>query len=240
LGELGDAGVVPSLVEALTDSEAEVQRAAAHATGKIGELETVKPLLTKILETESPNIQYWVAITLAWLRDSSAVELCVQALGCDEAEIRAEALDALVSAGTELLGANRLLKLCTDMLEDEDESVRVSAIRGLGEAATPEAISLLREIWYIEGEAPSMRFWALRSLVKIGTPGEVRGIMEALDSPSENARFLAIVILGAVGDATALPALTRVAEEDTGAFEDISLADAAREAIEQIQKRCGE
>ena len=240
LGELGDASAVPSLIKALTDPEPKVQRAAAHAIGKIGESETVKPLLVEILKTESPNIQYWVAITLVWLKDSSAVELCIQALDCNETEIRAEALDALASASTELLDAHRLLKLCTGMLEDEDESVRVSAVRGLGEAATPEAISLLRGILDSESETPFMKIWTLQSLVNIGTPEEVGTIIEALDDPSEFARFIAIGILEAVGDATALPALARVAEEDTGAFDDISLADAAKKAIEQIQKRCGE
>jgi len=240
LGELGDASVVPWLVEALTDSEAEVQRAAVHATGKIGELETVKPLLIEILETGSPNVQYWAAITLACLKDSSAVELCVQALDCTETGIRKEALDALVSAGTELLDANRLLKLCTDMLEDEDESVRWHAVLGLAKVATPEAISLLRGILDSAGETPyMMRVGAVSSLANIGTPEAVGAIIEALDDPDEFVRFIAVVGLRKIGDATALPALTRVAKEDTGPCGDVSLADAAREAIEQIQKRCG-
>lgn len=240
LDELGNASVVPFLVEGLTDSEPEVQRAAAHAIGKIGELETVKPLLMEILETGSPKVRYWVAITLAWLKDSSAVELCKEALNCSETGIRGEALAALVSAGTELLDANRLLRLCADMLEDEDESVRVSAVQGLGKVATPEAISLLRGVLDGEDGAPDMRFWAVVSLVSIGTPEVLEALTQALADPDEGVRYIAVVGLKKIGDATALPALTHVAKKDTEAFGDVSLADAAREAIEQIQKRCGE
>ncbi|TEU10479.1 MAG: hypothetical protein E3J21_26390, partial [Anaerolineales bacterium] len=241
LGELGDASVVPSLVKALTDSELEVQRAAAHATGKIGELERVKPLLMEVSETESPNVQYWAAITLVWLKDSSDVERCMEALNCSETGIREEALNALVSAGSELLDAKRLLKLCTDMIEDEGELVRLHAVRGLGKVATPEAISLLRGILDSAGETPYMiRAGAVSSLANIGTPEAVGAMIEALNDPAEVVRYIAVRRLGEIGDATVLPALTRVAEEDTGASGDVLLADAAREAIERIQKRCSE
>ena len=240
LGELGSASVIPSLVKALADSEPKVQQAAAHATGKIGELETAKPLLLEVLETESPNVQYWVAITLVWLKDPSAVELCIQALDCNETEVREEALDALVSAGTDLLDGNRLLETCAGMLEDEDGTVRSCAVRGLGQVSSSEAIALLRGILESGRESNLIRLYAVGSLANIGTSEAVGAIIKVLNDPDATVRYAAITVLGKIGDARALPALARMIEEDTATFGSVSLADGAKKAIEQIQKRCGE
>ena len=100
----------------------------------------------------------------------------------------------------------------------------------------------MRQIYSVMREDESAhneirRIFLLGRLHNIGTPEAIRAMEDALQHPHERVRLTAVAVLKAYGTPDSLAALQRAAAEETGIFPDRSLADAAREAIEEIQKR---
>ena len=233
--------VVSSLVAGLPDLEPVVQRYAARAIGKLGHLETVIPLLNNVPEEQGSIVRHWKAVVRVWLKDSDAVGLCLEALHCDEAEVRAGALDALAFVGIEQLGADRLFEICFDMLGgDEEAEVRTSAVRGLGTVATQDAVLVLREVLCDEREAPLTRFSAASSLSEIRTPEASEALIGALNDPNGYVRLVVLAELGYDKSTERLLELARVTAESGKDIKNPVLARLVRELIEQIQKRSGQ
>jgi HEAT repeat protein len=55
LGENGDAGCVPALIEALSDPDSHVRRVAAQALGKLGDERAVEPLAELVRDGTQPT-----------------------------------------------------------------------------------------------------------------------------------------------------------------------------------------
>ena len=120
-----EMGVVPALVEALSDEEVEVLRAAAAALATIGPPETDRaiPTLLAILRERHPGRFRAVAPSIDWIRSEPALEIeLTDALADKDAGIRASAADLLGCIGVAATSAS--VPALLGALNDEAEEVR--------------------------------------------------------------------------------------------------------------------
>jgi len=195
--------------------------------------------LTTALKSGSQEASIEAAETLANMggEASGAVETLIEALGGENAELRAYAASALgkicrSAGGAKVVVPAAVVPALRKALEDPDGLVRVWSALALFRIA-PEAdpeIKVMADV--LEKGKTQMRIQAAVAIVEIGPRGKaaVPALITALDSPAVSRH--AAYALGAIGpDAKdAITALTGVAGTAGPA------GDAARVALEQIRR----
>jgi HEAT repeat protein len=235
LGKIDDPRVTAALAGVVRDPERAVRSAAVSALQARGDESVVEPLI-RALDEEDFWIREEVIDALGKIGGKrAAAALASVVLYHEDDRARGLALERLAD-----IGDPSALEAFRRALKDEAPGVQSAATWGLRSWAANESdVENLRRIYAVMKESDSK--WDRVSLVlklrTIGTPDAARAIEHALQDPDELVRFLAILGLGELGSVAAVPALSRVVEEDTGVFQDTPLAKAAREAIEEIQKR---
>jgi HEAT repeat protein len=158
------------------------------------------------------------------------VDVLIQALGDQEAEVRRWAAWALGK-----IKDPRAVEHLIQALGDPNAEVRSWAALALGSIGDARAIEpLIQALRDLNGW---MRSKAAEVLGRIGDPLAVGPLIQALGDPDTEVRWGATEALGRIGDPRALPELERVAREDTGKTPWGRVADAAREAAEEIKRR---
>ncbi len=249
---------VGSLIQALRDPDAEVHQRAAEALGSIG-APAVEPLI-QALSDPDVEVRRRTVGALGDIRDRRAVEPLIQTLRDPNRGVRRTAVGALSKIGA--LAVEPLVQA----LGDPDVLVRWGAAAALGEISHPRAVEpliqavvapevlvrwgavvalgkigdaravepLIQALGDLDGGVRREVTWALG---KIGDPRAVMPLIQAIRDPDEGVRFWAAMALGEIGDPRALPELERVTREDTSKTLWGNVADAAREAAEQIRER---
>ena len=121
LGEIGDAGAVQPLIDALSDPSSTVQYLAAKSLGSFHDPRAVDPLIGK-LRSESKWVRRASAETLGKLGDARAVDPLILLLGDPKHDVRAHAAEALGR-----LGKTRAIEPLKALLADTSEDVRKEA-----------------------------------------------------------------------------------------------------------------
>jgi HEAT repeat protein len=118
-------------------------------------------------------------------------------------------------------------------LENGDWEVRRGAAQALGKVGDVRAVEPLSGA--LQDEHSRLRETAAQALGEIGDARAVKPLIGALRDEDVEMRWRAAQALGRLGDPRALPHLEQVEREDKGWTLLGTVADVAREAIEQIK-----
>jgi HEAT repeat protein len=175
----------------------------------------------------------------AWLLgrlDGSALAPLLIALADPDHALRAEAARALGS----LDSPEAIPALVQALRHDADAATREAAAWALGLIGTDDVIDPLLESLADSAETPSVRGQAAESLSGARNARAIPSLIAALDDPSPEVRYWAAFALGELSAQDALPALERLAANDTAiADRHGSVADEARAAIAIIRSDDG-
>lgn len=127
------------LLKGLSAPEWQVRAAAARKLGTEREQAGVAPLATILLNDEAVEVKIAAARALGELADSTSVESLIAALHDPSDEVKAAAAWALGELGAHVLRSTPL----ENLLNTDDVSVRVAAIRALGKLEERTPIPIL-------------------------------------------------------------------------------------------------
>lgn len=183
LGQLGDARAVEPLLEALTDTEADVRVGVAGALGLLGDLSAVEPLI-RALQDEDPGARAAAASALgqlgpvlAGVADARAVAPLIAALQDGFAAVRDGSATALGQMGA--LAVQPLLTA----LRGQDLAVRKGATQALVKIGPPAIEPLIAAL-----EDPLLRGMAVTMLGRIGDVRAVEPLIAVLRADTEPVR----------------------------------------------------
>jgi HEAT repeat protein len=210
LGALGDLRATNPLLSALRDPHEDVRGAAFTALLVIGQRRA--NAMPDASAWESHFADPTAALTqIAWQTDVEAVKLLQAALGDADAEVRIGAAYTLSHLGV----LSALEPIAQLLYHDPDEEVRGAAAYSLGELAlrgtrqtADFAAQALAWAWSRPGVDNATQGAALRALSELGRPEAARLFYEALSHPDAVLRQLAVMGLGRLRDAAALPHLS--------------------------------
>lgn len=123
LGELGDTGAVPALIEALHDPFVDVQWLAAQSLGKLKDPRAVDPLIL-LLSAEDKWARLGAVIGLEGIGDHRAIVPLMKMLKDPNRRVRAKTAHALGVIDKEGIS----LETLTNTLQDPDDEVRKAVI----------------------------------------------------------------------------------------------------------------
>ncbi len=251
LGELGEPGALPILVEAMVnDQSLAVQLASLTALQTFG----VDQLIWILLNHDDPLMRVAAANALRALEDLRALDALFQALASDEdTQVRVAVANALAEIGKGRAEEPLLLAATSD----EDSAVRVAAVRALGALKTEwtahQLVAVLRSdpdnevreavawalgqikdgvaLWPLlhvrsGDEAAAVRLAASEALMRWGL-FDLASILREAQDPTQ--RAAAAEILGERGDYRAIPALSNALSDP-----DKEVRKAAIDALQSI------
>lgn len=183
LGDIGNTGAVPALIDALKDRHRDVRAAATRSLGKLGAAEAVEPLLSLMATREVPASAGSLALLqigtdalpgilaviaqgtederlaamelLIELGDASHARILVECIGDPAPEVRARA-----ARGLGRLGASAATRELRRALGDPDPAVKAAAALALGMIRDTDSLEALLEL------AASAPFAAARSAAR--------------------------------------------------------------------------
>jgi HEAT repeat protein len=150
---------------------------------------------------------------------------------CDDA-IRTRALDSLA----DVLPPGELVSLVQGLVtaSPPNRALRITAIRAVGRRGVRESLSLVLKAATDADEATMAA--VAEALGALADPAAERLLLSRLESREESTRVAVIRALGQLGTAMAVEPLSPLAK---GLLHSGELKEAAREAIESIQRRIG-
>jgi len=245
------ADQVARLIKALDHYDPAVRAGAARVIGRLKIVETGDALLKAVNDSQA-DVRYAAIRALGAMRNASATAaLTEQFAYYKKGEGAWSALDALAR-----IAAPGSVPLFKERLQDKDPYLRRAAVEGLGRAGDTASIEILERNVTVD-ESPMVRIAAAFALQKLGQnyatrvmdlmatskvtaqgqeylvelgPSMIAIIVPRLQEPNVEVREALIDVLGALGDASAIPAL-QAAEKDLNA----SVAAAAKRAIARLE-----
>ena len=231
------APMVDVLVEQLGRNDLDTRRAAVAALGHIGDTRAV-PALIGLLDEGDRELLVPVAGALARLGDGRAFEPLIRLLGDDELAVRHGAIGALNSIGHPEMAARM-----QTLIGDPDPLVRESAVKIAGyfgyaacadgllercrDAVEPVRAAALEHVAFLdddrvlpvltralEHDTPRARAAAAQALAYVQSPQATAALRHAVQDPDPWVRYFSAASLGRQADATALPLLERLAQDD--------------------------
>jgi HEAT repeat protein len=239
------------VIAALKDTDPDVREKAATALGTFDVTEAVEPLIVLLSDTQG-YVRMAAVGTLCALAPAS-IDPLIQALAGTEPDLPQRAALALVSIGDAAVeplivalngqnvavrrGAARILGQVRDRraipgliqaLDDEDREVRREAIHALARVGLPTVKPLVSI--FKEG-GPVGRHSAMEALWMIGGPA-VGPVIDLLGDPLPDVRKRAVILLGEIGERSAIDPLTRTLSD-----EEREVRKEAFEALEKIRQQ---
>jgi HEAT repeat protein/lysophospholipase L1-like esterase len=233
-GELGDAGAVEGLAQAVVDPVPGVRRRAARALGKLGDRRGLPSLLAALDDPEAAvRWEAARAIHAIGLRPGEGVAALAKAVAAEDDYVKAFATWTLGEMGP---AAREAVPALAAALPEEGSGGRSGAavaLAKMGSAAAAAVPALRRELEHAKAER---RWRAARTLGRIGKGAReaVPALAAGLRDPAADVRQQCARALGRIGEASqpAVPALV-VSLED----EDERVREAALEALSRIPGR---
>jgi HEAT repeat protein len=124
-------------------------------------------------------------------------------------DVRATALNALVT-----LRVRDAREIARNFIDDDDDFVRATAAKLVGDLKNPADTPLLIER-LLEDPDNVVRQRAAEALAKIGTEAAIEGLAQGLDDPMENVRLASVRGIRKVDPAFAKASLTRLLLQDS-------------------------
>jgi HEAT repeat protein len=245
------ADQIQRLIKALDHYDPLVRAGAARVIGRLKVAEAADALI-KAINDSHPEVRYSALRALGALRAAGAAAAMTEQLAYyKKGEGAWSALDALAQ-----IGAPASVPVFRERLLDRDPYIRRAATEGLGRAGDAESIDALEKNITTD-DSPMVRLATAFALQKLGRnygprlvdlmssskvlvqgqeylvelgPPMVATLVPRLQEPDRDVREALIDVLGAIGDASTLPALEAAAKDADG-----SVAAAAKRAIARIQ-----
>lgn len=152
------AEAVKPLISVLTDTNSEVQIAAAEALGDIGDPSAVNPLID-ILHDENRDVRRHVAQALGWIKDPRAVEPLLHLLNDENRWVRETVVTALGNMG------QSALDFLIPASNDPDLNIRAGAVQAIGMIRSPQSFDVLKSS--LNDEEAGIREKAVKGLVNL-------------------------------------------------------------------------
>jgi len=207
LGALGHGEAspfVPPLVALLGGDEPEVRVAAATALGHIGGEHEGVTALCLALADGYQAVRAAACRSLGQLGAASACQALLQASADDSAQVRAAAVQALVSLDNPVA----LARLREIVLSDSAPGVVIPALAGLGHSGSDLDLTMLMSLCRSSDHEVAKA--AARGLVRFSAHRATAAVLGLLDHDRWDVRWAAAEVLAERGDLTALAPLRRV------------------------------
>ncbi len=256
LGEFDSFESVQTLKSLLRDSDGHTRANSANSLGKL-RVESAADDLIALLDDEYPNIRESAAVAIADIGTSSIIDklrtLLTAATDNEKKRLGLLALgriDNPVSVGIlvdhfddkdpqirkitiESISKRYASQYCdkiSELIDDEDNDVKIAAIKGLS-GITPfkAALPLLSALK--KSSNLKIRYHIIEALGNIKATSAVSDLIALLDDKSSITVLSAIEALGEIGDKRAVKPLQKLCGSD-----DRDIAVAAQEALDDIDK----
>ncbi|WP_207714185.1 HEAT repeat domain-containing protein [Scytonema sp. UIC 10036] len=193
---------IDALRKAWNDKDSDVSSSATFALGQIGSEAAISELL-KALENPNVNVYRRAAEWLAYLDCQAAIP-----------GLRKKLAD--------------LNSSISNSCSDKDVLLWMSIVRTLGKLSRQEAISELHEKVLVLDEPFNMfvMLGAARLLGQLDGEGVLPQLLKALKDPKSHIRKNAAIILGQMGEKTAIPGLLKTSSQDLDAMVRLSATEA--------------
>jgi HEAT repeat protein len=201
LGTIGDATVISSLLDALTDPERRVRSAAEEALVKMGT--AAATTVVNALNDEDNTLRSGASRILFRFRDQVGLPELLNALLNKDEDVRRAAAKVLGYKGDPAA-----IPALLNSLDDESHIVRAAAAEALGKhrgfADVPKLTKLLND------QHSAVRVAVVEVLGRIGDKATTPGLLNALDDPVSEVRQKAVDAFAIIRDTTAIPRLLAV------------------------------
>ncbi|MDX9714381.1 MAG: HEAT repeat domain-containing protein [Dissulfurispiraceae bacterium] len=213
LGELKSSKAVPGILKNLKDTSRDMRRASAKALGDIGAKESIGSLLNASQSDPDAHVRKAAIQALGNIGTNKAFEPLLSLIEFEKYfDVKEEIVRALLKIDEKsymdnFFSYNNSIKEITagiikdmDMLvrlaEDNDESVKIAAVKGMGAVGGQQAAEKL--ISFLSDPNPEIRKTAVSGLGSAGYfPQE---LMSALDDEDQWVRFYAVKSISQVCD----------------------------------------
>jgi len=224
LGNIGDKRAVPSLIEALGDSESGVRRETAKALGFIKDARAV-PSLVEALSDGDTNVRLYAAYALGEIKDAAAVPVLLKALSDPEWCVRDQAAWAL----REIRDPKIAKSLVATLKEENADMAHVLWIlRNLKDAQVGDHLTAL-----LKDADAQTRKRAVTALRALGGPNVIASLITALDDDDSGVRYCAVRALARIGDKRVKKPLEKLAARE----QDAAVRKAAENALVEMSPR---
>ena len=211
-----------ALIKAINDSQPEVRFAAMRALGSIHEQRAIATL-TEQLAFYKKGEGAWSALDgLAQIASSGSVPVFREHLADKDAYIRRAAAEGLGRAGD----AESIDALERNVNADESVMVRMASAFALQKLGRPYAARIADLM-----NSPKVTAQGQEYFVELG-PSAAPTLLPRLQEPDRDLRAAFADVLGAIGDESAVAALTETAKDPNP-----EVASAAKRALARIQSR---
>ena len=225
LGDLGEDSVISNLIEHFNDPDPNVRNQASISVYKLTDRNNIE--LRKALESPDPEISAIAIRTLGRYKNPDDMDLYIQNFSSSSDEIRAEAQLAALRTGT--AGLEKLHKCAAD--SNCGYKKRISALDVIQGLRSVKSISVLISLL----NDPDSRI-SKKSEYILGTYGkEAVGALSSLykNSDLSQNRIYAVVLLGRIGDESALSVLGEALDDPSP-----EVRNAAGSAITGFEEEC--
>ncbi|MFP4392342.1 MAG: HEAT repeat domain-containing protein [Desulfohalobiaceae bacterium] len=182
----------------LYSQSSDLLREYAFAAGEYRCLQTI-PRLAELLCSDNVGVQEAAELTLRKLGGEETVQALIPLLSSDQASVRNAALDVLRDIGAQDLDS------LVDLLQDEDQDIRMFAADILGYSASVMAVRPLCEA-LLKDPDTNVRYQAAVSLGILGQPEASKCLCKALQD-QEWIQFAVVEALKYIKDESCLQAL---------------------------------
>jgi len=224
-----DPDTMKYLVEVLKDENEYARRAAVEVLNHLGTTKDIKDLLQVIKDDD-----WWVrtraADALGKIGGPRVVDAVIELIRDEDEEVRRAAIEILNQTKDE-----RAINFLIDATKDKDWWVAERAVDALAEIGSKKAIPALLEM--LESENTRSLPTVARALGKIGDTRVIEPMVKLLSRPEKEIQVEAIAALARLADDKRADAVRGYIQSAGAATSDLTIAQAAHRAIEDIDGR---
>ncbi len=197
LGRINDSGAMQPLISLLTDEDSLVRATVAEVVGNSGDKRAVKPLL-KSLKDPDADVRHASVEALGKINDPESIPYLVATLLDKDSRVRKKGAQYLDKSGWKPGNTNEMILHCIagqdwgkclkygkesvdfllTVLDDEDDDIRIQAIKTLGKIKDVRAVEPLISI--IKEEEKSIRKAVVEALGDIGDKSAIPALVSSL------------------------------------------------------------
>jgi len=224
---------VPALIGTLGHKDPGVVSAVAEILGKIGDKQSVKPLVKALKHQTADSVKLSVASALGAIGGPEVVEPLIDILKDRDSVAQFTAVESLAEIGkvavtyltAELKNPDQDIVLAVvetlgrtgdpvalppliELLDtDPSDAVRMSVVRAMGQLGDPEAVPVL--VGRLNDSVSVVKSIAAEALVRIG-PASVKPLLETLNNRDPETQDLAATALAKIGTPVVEPLIERL------------------------------
>lgn len=199
------------VIDSLRAESREVRLAGARAAGRL-RLSAAVGLLAGWIDSDSASLRAEAIQALGRIGDDESIGVITRALGDVDEEVRRAAVVALRDIGLEH-GAGEVLEPITGRLDDDDGTVRSTAVDALASLGDDRAVVAL--IGRTRDDEQLVRVGAYRALGRLGASRGVPALLNGIRDEDESVRLAAIVALGRIAIPRAADPLAAIVRTGT-------------------------